>query len=76
VYWRQLEVLPIGLASKLGFHTLMKAVLVAIYTGPQKGSHVGPWQLKLKFAMSSLDYAFYIMYWQQFEMHWLSLASN
>jgi hypothetical protein len=31
--------LPLGLASKLGFHPLTKAILVAISTSPQKEPH-------------------------------------
>jgi hypothetical protein len=30
MYWRQFEMLPLGLALKLGFYPLTKAVLVAI----------------------------------------------
>jgi hypothetical protein len=47
MYWRQLEMLLLGLASKLGFHPLTEAVLVAISTTPSKKPPAGPWQLKL-----------------------------
>jgi hypothetical protein len=40
--WRQFEMLPLGLASKLGFQPLTKAVLVVISTIPQKQPPVGP----------------------------------
>jgi hypothetical protein len=36
MYWRQLEVLPLGFASKLGFRPFTKAVLVTISTNPPK----------------------------------------
>ena len=36
-----------GLASKLGFQPLTKAVLVAISTSPPKQPPAGPWQLKI-----------------------------
>jgi hypothetical protein len=34
--------LRLSLASKLGFHPLTKAVLVAISTSPPKLPHIGP----------------------------------
>jgi hypothetical protein len=44
MYWRQFAMLPLGLASKLGFQPLTKAVLVAIskdYDGSSKGMEPG-----------------------------------
>jgi hypothetical protein len=43
MYWRQFEMLPLGLASKLGFQPLTKAVLVAISINPPKQPPAGPW---------------------------------
>jgi hypothetical protein len=34
--------IPLGLASKLGFHPLTKAILDAIYTSPPKWPPIGP----------------------------------
>jgi hypothetical protein len=39
--------LSLGLASRLGFHPLTKAVLILISTGPPKQPPVRPWQLKI-----------------------------
>jgi hypothetical protein len=47
MYWRQVEILLLGLALKLGFQPLTKAVLVAISTSPPKQPPAGPWQLKI-----------------------------
>jgi hypothetical protein len=47
MYWRQFEVLWLGLASKLSWHPLTKAVLVDICTSPPKQPSGGPWQLKI-----------------------------
>jgi hypothetical protein len=65
MYWRQFEMLPLGLASKLGFHPSTKAILVAVLTSPPKQPPVEPWQFKIEweFVMHLLDYAFY-MYWR------------
>ena len=40
--------LPLGIASKLGFHPLTKAILVAESTSPPKQPPVGPWQSKIE----------------------------
>jgi hypothetical protein len=32
MYWREFEMLPLGIASKLGFHSFTKAILVAVST--------------------------------------------
>jgi hypothetical protein len=46
--WRQFEMLPLGIASKLGLHPSTKAILVAVSTSPPKQPPaVGPWQLKI-----------------------------
>jgi hypothetical protein len=37
----------LSLTSKLGFHPLTKAVLVAIPTSPPKWPPIGPYQLKI-----------------------------
>jgi hypothetical protein len=37
-----ISILPLGLAVKLGFHPLTKAVLVAISTSPPKWPPMGP----------------------------------
>jgi hypothetical protein len=44
---KQFVMLQLTLASKLGFHPLTKAVLVALSTSPPKWATVGPWQLKI-----------------------------
>jgi hypothetical protein len=45
MYRKQLEMLPLGPALKLGFQPLTKAVLVVISTSPPKQPPAGPWQL-------------------------------
>jgi hypothetical protein len=47
MYWRSLEILLLGLASKLGSHSLTKTVLVAISTISPKQPPAGPWQFML-----------------------------
>jgi hypothetical protein len=47
MYWRQCEVLLLGLALKLGFHPLTEAVLAVISTNPLKQPPAGPRQLKI-----------------------------
>jgi hypothetical protein len=48
IYWRQFERFPHGLALKLGFQPLTKAVLVPISTSPPKQQPpAGPRQLKI-----------------------------
>ncbi len=47
MYTRQVEILPLGLASKLGLHSLTKAVFVVIFTIPSKQPPTGLWQLKI-----------------------------
>jgi hypothetical protein len=47
MYWRQFEMLPLGIASKLDFHPLTRANLVAESTTSQKQPPLGPWQLKI-----------------------------
>jgi hypothetical protein len=47
IYEGQFEMLPLGLASKLGLHPFTKAVLVVISTSPPKQPPAGPWQLKM-----------------------------
>jgi hypothetical protein len=68
MFWRQFEMIPLGLASKLGFHPLTTT------SSPPKWPPIGPQQLKIgEFVMHLLDYAFY-MHCRQFEMLWLSRA--
>jgi hypothetical protein len=43
MHWRKFEVLWFSLASKLGFHPLTKAVLVAISTSPSKWPPIAPY---------------------------------
>jgi hypothetical protein len=40
-------VLPLHLASKLGFHLLTKSIVVAISTSPPKWPPIGPWGFKI-----------------------------
>jgi hypothetical protein len=55
VYWRQFEMLPLGIGSKLGFHPSTKAVLLKLFwllyltnpTSPPKQPPVVPWHLKI-----------------------------
>jgi hypothetical protein len=47
MYWSQFEMLPLGIASKLGYHPFTNAILVTVVsTSPPKQPPVGPWQLK------------------------------
>jgi hypothetical protein len=78
MYLRQFVIFRLAIASKLGFHLLTKAILVAVSTSPPKQPPVvGPWQLKIVGISNALelDYAFY-MYWRQFEMLLFGLASK
>jgi hypothetical protein len=54
MYCRQFEMLPFGIASKLGFHPFTKAILVAVSTSPPKNPPAGPWQLKIVGICNSL----------------------
>jgi hypothetical protein len=44
MYWREVEIVPLGLALKLGLHPLTKAVLFVISTSPPKQTPAGVWQ--------------------------------
>ncbi len=46
MHWKQVEMLQLNLASKIGFHSLTQAVSVVIFTGPPKWPTVCPWQMK------------------------------
>jgi hypothetical protein len=42
MFWRQFEMIQLGLVSKQGFHPLTKAILVAISTCPPKWPPIDP----------------------------------
>ena len=48
MFWRQFEMLPLGIASKLGLHPFTYDILVTVVsTSPPKQPPAGPWQLKI-----------------------------
>ncbi len=47
MYWREVGLLLLSLATKLGFHPCTKVVMVAIYAIPRNNTPLGKSQLRI-----------------------------